>query len=118
MTACKKLTIIQEEVQLKDFLKSSNVTKQSIMNTFDNAEEQVLEQLLIQLLNRKPSKEDYEMLSFEEYKNEDETGKFIFFCEVKIGKLLVGGTKDYLECLMSGEGVMFGFFPMEIEVEE
>ncbi|MCU4165604.1 hypothetical protein [Carboxylicivirga caseinilyticus] len=115
MTACKKLTIIQEEVRLKEFLKSSNVTKQSIMNAFDTAEEQVLEQLLMQLLNRKPSKEDYEMLSFEEYKNEDETGKFIFFCEVKIGKLLMGGTMDYLECLLSGEGIIVSFYPVEID---
>jgi len=111
----QKLTTIHEEVRLKHFYSSSSVSKQEIMDAFNTAEELVLEKLLWQLLNRKPSKEDYEMLSFEEYKNEDETGKFIFFCEVKIGKLLMGGTLDYLECLMSGEGVMFRFYPLKIE---
>ncbi|MCU4174879.1 hypothetical protein [Carboxylicivirga sp. N1Y90] len=85
------------------------------MNAFNIAENLVLMRLLSQLLNRIPSDDDYEMLSFEEYDEEYETGRIVFFCEVKIGKLIMGGTKDYLECLLSGEDIFMAFYPIEIE---
>ncbi len=115
MANYQKLTVIQEEVQLKEIMVQNTVSKQAIVAAFDSAEKLVVDELLCQLLNRSPLNADYEMLSFVEYKDKKETGRYVYFCDVRIGKLLMGGTNDYLQCLLSGEDIFFRFHPMEID---
>ena len=114
MTNNQKLTVIQEEVQLKEIMTQNTVSKQVIIAAFNSAKKLVLKKLLYQLLDKNPLKSDYEMLSFLDYKNEKEAGQYVYFCEVRIGKLIMGGSNDYLQCLLSGKDIYYSFYPMEI----
>lgn len=104
-------TIIKED-RLKGVMCKEHVTKAEIYSKFQETENLVLYELLGILLNREPLMPDIELIELEQYTGE-ETGSNVYYCGVKIGRLILGGPGDMLESIIKLENIFFSFYPDE-----
>jgi hypothetical protein len=97
-----------QEVDLKDL---EPVTKEKIASRFEEAQDMVIIDLLHHLLQREPKVQDFD--SLERVQSMVHDGEDVYYCDIKIGKLIMGGTKDKLESLLAMKDIYIFFIPEE-----
>ncbi|WP_163322998.1 hypothetical protein [Draconibacterium mangrovi] len=108
----QSLPKIVREVKLKEVLCKKKVTKAEIYALFKETENSVLYELLTVLLGRESISKDIELIELEEYEGK-ETGNYVYYCGVKIGRLLLGGPGNMLMSIISMKDVFYSFYPDE-----
>jgi len=99
---------ISREVYLKNI---KPFTKKALASRFELAKRMVISDLLQHLLQHEPTQSDFETIELEDSMEHD--GEDVYYCSVKIGKLIVGGNKDMLKSLLKMENIYVFFTPEE-----
>ncbi|MFA9389917.1 MAG: hypothetical protein ACERKD_08910 [Prolixibacteraceae bacterium] len=97
---------ISEEV---DFQNMTPFSKEKMMDRCNDAEKKVITNLLIHLLKRIPTPDDYEYIELVDsikYHWID-----VFYCDVRIGKLEFGGKRNLIYCLLTLRDIYVIFVP-------
>ena len=102
---------IPEFTQEVYFKNMEPVTKEKIANCFNAAQETVIFKLLHHLLQRIPLTSDFE--SLERVQSMVHYGEDVYYCDIKIGKLILGGTKDKLKSFLAMKDIYVFFVPEE-----
>lgn len=99
---------ISREVYLK-YIKP--FTKKALASRFELAKRMVISDLLQYLLQHEPTQSDFETIELEDSMEHD--GEDVYYCSVKIGKLMVGGNKNMLKSLLKMKNIYVFFTPEE-----
>ena len=97
---------LSHEVNLKNIQPYSN---EKLLARINDAEHAVITFLLQFLLQRKPKASDFEKIEVIESIEPD--GTDVFYCDVKIGKFVFGGTKDLIESFILQKDIYAIFMP-------
>lgn len=104
----KSIQEFSQEVDLKDLVPA---TKEKIAIRFEEAQDMVIVDLLQHLLQREPKVKDFE--NIERVQSMVHDGEDVYYCDIKIGKITLGGTEDKLESLLRMENIYAFFIPEE-----
>ncbi len=107
----KSIPKIIKEVPLKNALARESFSKENIKAAFDKTEKEVVEELLLYLLKRNPSTKDYDLINLVEFEDEIETGSYVYYCDVQIGKLFTGGPTSLLKSILKMKDIYIYFIP-------
>lgn len=103
---------IVKEVRLKEVVAMKPLRKESIQAKFDDTQKAVLDDLLFYMLDREPLSRDFGLINLVEYTGE-ETGNYVYFCDVRIGRLITGGPNNFLESMLELKDIFIYFYPDE-----
>jgi hypothetical protein len=99
---------ITREVYLKHIVP---FTKEALASRFELAKRMVISDLLQHLLQHEPAQSDFETIELVDSMKHD--GDDVYYCSVKIGKLVVGGNKNMLKSLLKMKNIYVFFTPEE-----
>lgn len=99
---------ISREVRLQHI---KPFTKKNIAARFELAKKMLISELLQHLLQREPVALDFETIELVDSMEHD--GDDVYYCSVKIGKLILGGNKDMQESLIKMKNIYAFFIPEE-----
>ncbi len=99
---------ISREVKLQHIVP---FTKENIAARFEDAKKMVISDLLRHLLKREPKSSDFETMEL--VPSMVHNGDDVYYCSVKIGKLILGGNNDMLESLLKMKNIYAFFTPEE-----
>lgn len=104
----KYLPNISHEVKLEHIVP---FTKKNIAVRFEKAKSMVVSDLLQHLLLREPLASDFKTIELVD--SMEHNGDDVYYCNVKIGKLFLGGDEDMLESLLEMKNIHAFFTPEE-----
>ncbi|WP_346854587.1 hypothetical protein [uncultured Draconibacterium sp.] len=108
-----KIPQLRREVVLKNI---KPFTKEHIASRFTEAQNMLIFDLLEILLDREPNDKDYDNIERVQSFNHD--GEDVYYCGVKIGKLVIGGDKDMFMSLLKRQDIYAYFIPEGKSLED
>lgn len=101
-----KIPQLRREVVLKNI---KPFTKAHIASRFSEAQNMLVFDLLEKLLDREPTARDYD--NIERVQSFKHDGEDVYYCGVKIGKLVIGGDKNMFLSLLKRKDIYAYFVP-------